>query len=168
MKTYREYEATSFIENIDEANAKLNRLEAKRGLTRSEFESNIDRANQRIFELEYGASTPAPVVSQPSQSSQSQDLQSLAKRRRELLNCLGLEERYFGQCKTADEYRADISKLEARIRNEAQARASAAAPKTEAPKHTPQSDAVAYFTTGKASGLARAIGAASHRAQAQK
>lgn len=159
MKNYAEYERTRFIENIDEANAKLNELETKRGLPRSEFESNIDRANQRVYELEFGATTPPPVVSQPSQPSQSQEIEALAKRRRELIACLGSEERFQGKCTTVEDYRADIQRLEGLFQERFQQ--TKTAPKEEPPKkHTPQTDAVAYFKSGKATGLAKAIGAA--------
>ena len=157
MKTYAQYEQESFIETVDAANAKMNQLETKRGLRPSPFESNLTTANRRIHELENGAVTQ-PAKSTAPVVAKTQDLSALKARHLWLLNLLGLTAAYQTRCSTAAEYTAEIARLEARLSK------SVAALPPEAPKKpepfTPQTAAVAYFTGGKATGLAKAIGAA--------
>ena len=157
MKTYAQYEAEEFINEIDTAMTKLNSLEARAGKPQSEFQSDINAINRRIYEMQYGSTASNPLTT--SKGATGGDLTALKARHRELCGYLGIEPRFQVECKTAAEYQTQITRLEARLK----AGKVEGAPASAVPAK-PFNATVAFYKSGKAKGLAKACGAAAERA----
>lgn len=152
--TYSQYEQTRFIENVEEANSRLNELEVRCGKAASPFEVNLEAVNRRIWELEGGTTT----TTAPAAEAKVEDLPALKARACWLMQCLGLDPKFQAECKTAAEYKVQIAKLEARLQ-----KANAPKPVAKAPA-PPLNSTVAFYKTGKARGLSKAMGAAAEKA----
>ena len=142
-----------YITHIDEANERVQALEDKLGLTKSEFIDNIDTANARITELESrtGKTTTTKAAT-------GGDLSALKTRHRVLCTQLGIEPKFQSECKTAAEYQIQIAKLEARLKG-SNLTGKAPAPVVVKPFNA----TIARFNTGKTTGLEKAVGAAASR-----
>ncbi|MEA3213316.1 MAG: hypothetical protein QOE70_6373 [Chthoniobacter sp.] len=162
--TYAQYENESFDPNIESANDKLNALEAKAGKSPSPFNANIEQVNRLIFDLENAA--PTTSISKPAVVASGANLITLRNRYHELINCLGLTVAYQAECKTEAEYNAAITRLEGRVKT-LTGSTKVPEPPTPARGYTPKQAAVDFSTSPKASGLAKAIGAATRKADAK-
>lgn len=147
-----------FISHIDEANQRVNALEAQLGLALSPFIDNTDNANARIRELEGklgGAATAA---------QEAEELRKLNARCRQLCECLGFKS--YGDFTTVAAAKERITQLESTLQQRTQAHEEKEKPKATEPKPLPNGLA-AIEKSGKVFGLGKAMIAA-QRAHQQK
>jgi hypothetical protein len=148
----------TYITHIDEANYRVNALEKQLGLAKGEFIENLDEVNARIAELETRTGNPQA----PPAPKANQELAALKARHLWLCQTLGTRPEFQATCNTVEDYRANITVLEARLKSGGRPTAEVVAPAQ------PFNATIAFYRTGNLSGLAKAIGAAIEKSQPTK
>lgn len=147
--------------NIDVANHRINALEAKMKLPKSDFIEDIHEANAWLTELESKQAELAPRTKSPAPSNEAKELAALNEQIRVLANCCGFSE--VGTYTSVESAKARLANLE-KLR--AERNQPKPAPKVE-PVKLPN-DLAAIKKSGKVFGLGKAMIAAHEQAHQKR